>query len=278
MTNEGNLAFTAGASSVFGEFTNSASGTVVVSGGATVTFFSPVVQNGTFDVLTSSSAVLLSGMSGSGLITGGGTVTILGDPDLSGNHAMSAALVLDGDLVIGSGSSSLSGNVSGPGSLTLDGDGQLILSGSNAYTGGTVVSSGSLYVTNPEALPTGMALTVGGGGVVVFDPGVTALPVLASSAVVKTVPEPPAVALLGVGALAVLAFSRRRRFIGARRSLLPAFTSTFNGTVNPSALIGSTAAFASPPNFTSARIDINPKRKRGEPMTAECRPTISISG
>ena len=54
--------------------------------------------------------------------------------------------------------------------LSLSGDGQLILSGTDNYTGGTTVSGGTLYVTKSSALPDGSSLTVGAGGVFIFDP------------------------------------------------------------------------------------------------------------
>ena len=49
--------------------------------------------------------------------------------------------------------------------------GTLILSGTgDNYTGGTVVEAGNLVVTSNTALPQGQSLTVGAGGVFVFDP------------------------------------------------------------------------------------------------------------
>jgi len=49
-------------------------------------------------------------------------------------------------------------------SLTLtsaDGTGELILSGTNSYAGGTFVESGTLVLTNNEALAAGSSLTIG---------------------------------------------------------------------------------------------------------------------
>ena len=53
-----------------------------------------------------------------------------------------------------------SGPISGSGSLLKTGAGELILSGSNTYQGGTIVSAGTLAVTNHNALPNGSSLTV----------------------------------------------------------------------------------------------------------------------
>ncbi len=54
--------------------------------------------------------------------------------------------------------------------ITKTGSGTLILSGANIYSGGTSVNEGALVVTNGNALPLGTSLTVGAGGVFVFDP------------------------------------------------------------------------------------------------------------
>ena len=105
---------------------------------------------------------------------------------LAGSHTVSAPLVLAGNLAVSTSvgdSLELSGDVSGEAaSLTLSGGGQLILSGSNLYGGGTVVNAGTLYVTNSAALPDGTSLTVGAGGTFVFEPSVAAAPIAAFTA------------------------------------------------------------------------------------------------
>ena len=82
-TNQGSVSFTSGASSVFGSVTNAPGGTIAVVGGAGVTFYGNVVQNGTLNVGavggTYSSAVFCGALSGSGGITGGGDIFLLGD-------------------------------------------------------------------------------------------------------------------------------------------------------------------------------------------------------
>ena len=77
VTNQGSIAFSGGIGNVFGEITNSPGGTIAITGGAAVTFYNNVVQNGTFNVSTvggTSSAVFLGAVSGSGSVTGGGNV------------------------------------------------------------------------------------------------------------------------------------------------------------------------------------------------------------
>ena len=69
LTNQGSIAFSGGVSNVFGEVVNNPSGTIVISGGAGVTFYGDVVQNGTLNVSAvggTSSAVFLGALSGSG--------------------------------------------------------------------------------------------------------------------------------------------------------------------------------------------------------------------
>ena len=58
-------------------------------------------------------------------------------------------------------------------SLSLSGNGQLILSGTGSYTGGTFVEGGTLYMTSSTAIANDSNLTVGAGGTFVFDPSVT---------------------------------------------------------------------------------------------------------
>ena len=83
LTNQGGVAFSYGISNVSGNITNTPGSNITVAGGAGVTFYGDLAQNGTLVVAaagsTQSSAVFLGAFSGSGGFTGGGDVFIEGD-------------------------------------------------------------------------------------------------------------------------------------------------------------------------------------------------------
>ena len=65
----------------------------------------------------------------------------------SGTQTIASTVALSSDVSIGllAGSQlTLLGNVSGSGAMSLNGGGELILSGTNSYTGGTTVDAGTL--------------------------------------------------------------------------------------------------------------------------------------
>jgi autotransporter-associated beta strand protein len=100
----------------------------------------------------------------------------------------------------------------------------LIVSGSGStYTGGTIVESGTLWVTARGALSTAGGLTVGAGGTFVFDPSLSAGTLSASGgmgvasglagspASLTVVPEPGSIVLL-FAAFAALLVLRKSRY------------------------------------------------------------------
>ncbi len=92
--------------------------------------------------------------------------------DYGGAHIISAPVVLNSNTnvtVVNHGDTvTISGNISGAGALSTDDLGgggafplaEVILSGNNSYSGGTVVDSGNLQLGSSMALPTGTALTL----------------------------------------------------------------------------------------------------------------------
>ena len=100
------------------------------------------------------------------------------------------------------------------GATALDktGGGTLVLSGSNDYTGGTVVTVGRLILDTDTALRDGSSLTVGAGAKFLFDPSVFAAPPATTpDAAAVAIPEPGTLALLGVAAIGAATAARRRR-------------------------------------------------------------------
>ena len=83
LTNDGSMLLSSGVNNVFGDITNSATGKIVVAGGAAATFYDDVVQNGALQVIkvgsTNSTAVFAGSFSGSGGASGGGDIFFLGD-------------------------------------------------------------------------------------------------------------------------------------------------------------------------------------------------------
>jgi hypothetical protein len=102
LTNQAALSMNFGMTDVFGKVNNVAGGTIAIAGGAGVTFYDDVVQNGTMTVSVSgstrSSAVFLGSFSGAGGFTGGGDVFIMGDLR-PGNSP--AEVTYDGSLYLG---------------------------------------------------------------------------------------------------------------------------------------------------------------------------------
>ncbi|XAL99913.1 PEP-CTERM sorting domain-containing protein [Phycisphaeraceae bacterium D3-23] len=83
LNNNGAVAVSFGTSRFFGDITNKVTGSIVLSGGSNTTFYDDVGSTGTFIVAAagpvSSTAVFFGDVSGSGAITGGGTVFLHGD-------------------------------------------------------------------------------------------------------------------------------------------------------------------------------------------------------
>jgi autotransporter-associated beta strand protein len=119
-------------------------------------------------------------------------------------YAVGASLALDTT----NAPSSFTYSTSIAGSMTLvkQGVGVLLLSGSNDYAGGTLVTAGTLEVENSAALPDGTSLTIDAGGAFVFSGVGAAVPSGAA-----TVPEPPTITMLGIVAAGVLGYRWRRR-------------------------------------------------------------------
>ncbi|EBG4018200.1 autotransporter outer membrane beta-barrel domain-containing protein [Salmonella enterica] len=167
---------------------NSYSGGTLINGGTLVA--SNVEALGTGDVTDNATLELNTGGDFTNNISGSGQVVKSGDETLtlSGSNTYTGGTTInDGTLVatsveaLGSGDvtndavlalntgGDFANNIGGTGSVVKSGDETLTLSGSNTYTGGTLISSGTLVASNVEALGTGdvtdnatLALNTGG--------------------------------------------------------------------------------------------------------------------
>ena len=125
----------------------------------------------------------------------------------------------------------------------LNGCGELILSGTNSYSGGTMVNAGTLIVINNYSLPGGDSLTVGAGGTLIFDRSLGASSVTVSAGAVA-VPEPSTLILLAAGAIGLLGYARRRELSGM--AACPAAddqTSTYSSIYRLSSSVGVAVTF-----------------------------------
>jgi len=221
------------------------SGTLVAAKGIVLNYGNSLVGQGTISTPNTLAAASIingnvdgtgSGLTFTGYIKGEGSFngrfTINGTLDLNAVDANVSSLTGSGIVThSGTGSHTLSidsGNFAGTirntgGTLALlkTGSGQLILSGSNTYMGGTTVDDGTLYVTNSNALPTETRLTIGAGGTLIFDPSAFfASPMILSvasrfsSPTMETVPEPGTLSLLGVSIIGLLGWAWRKRVAG----------------------------------------------------------------
>jgi autotransporter-associated beta strand protein len=153
----------------------------------------------------------------------------------SGTHSIAASVMIaGGNLAVSAsnyGQLTISGNIADDSlttsesrSLTLvsaDGTGELILSGTDSYAGGTFVQSGTSILTNDEALAVGSSLTIGdasafsaGPGGAGSDAGAVSSRLdrpLAASPSITPVPEPGTLVLVVAGVVAGLATWRRRQ-------------------------------------------------------------------
>ena len=163
-----------------GTLQGSASGELIVITPLDLTIGSVIADNGGATALTKTGPGTLT-------LTGGnrysGVTTIgAGALQVSGTGTLGTGPVTDDSALVfnPSGVTTYGSAISGPGSLTQAGGGELILSGSNDYSGGTTVNAGTLIVTNANALPAGSNLTVGGGSFV-YDPSAAAAPASGAS-------------------------------------------------------------------------------------------------
>ncbi|EBO6426758.1 autotransporter outer membrane beta-barrel domain-containing protein [Salmonella enterica] len=167
---------------------NSYSGATTISGGTLVA--TNVDALGSGDVTDDATLELNTGGTFDNAISGSGQVVKSGDETLtlSGTNTYSGGTLISGGTLVASNVEALgtgdvtdnatlalnaggdfTNNIGGTGRVEKSGDQTLTLSGSNTYTGGTLISSGTLVATSVDALGTGnvtnnatLALNTGG--------------------------------------------------------------------------------------------------------------------
>jgi fibronectin-binding autotransporter adhesin len=147
-------------------------------------------------------------LSGNGNTYTGGTTVNGGTVDLSYGNG----IVFNVSRGTAASDLAITGNIRGAsaGGIALHGNGVMVLSGSDTYSGGTVVTGGTLDVTTSSALPGGSSLTVNAGGTFVFNSSSAGSPA-APSPGVAAAPQPGTLALLITGLVAGLGIWRRMR-------------------------------------------------------------------
>ncbi|EFS6164276.1 autotransporter outer membrane beta-barrel domain-containing protein, partial [Salmonella enterica] len=148
---------------------NSYSGGTTITGGTLIADNADLLGTGAIansGVLQVGEGELENTLSGSGSLvkTGSGELTLSGDNDYSGGTIISdGTLIADNADSLGTGAVANSGvlqvgegelenTLSGSGSLVKTGSGELTLSGDNDYSGGTIISDGTLIAANVNAL------------------------------------------------------------------------------------------------------------------------------
>ena len=209
-------------------------GSVPASGGTAA--FGSVISNPatiTLDTSPTLSALVFDNSANGYTIAGSGSNTLMLSNSgsiavISGTHSISAPIMLAGSLAVSmtsGGVLDLSGSVSEStigSALSLSGNGDLVLSGTGSYTGGTVVNGGTMYLTSSSGIAAGTSLSVAAGATFIYDPSVVASQLAvpggraAAAAAVAAVPEPGTLALLSVALWSAAIYRRfRRRKAGA---------------------------------------------------------------
>jgi autotransporter-associated beta strand protein len=173
-----------------------------------------------------------------------GAITVNGTLDLGGfSQTTSGAIVLNGNVQNGTlvnattsaapydaRSGTISANLSevsgSPVGLTKTTGGTMILSGTNTYTGGTIISGGELGFDNPAALPASGLITINTGGVLHATGAYATAQAWLSSGKIDTT---------STGNLALVADEASVNFTGySTLSLGAVGTVNFTGTITPS--------------------------------------------
>jgi autotransporter-associated beta strand protein len=182
-TNGGNWAgslvpTTTGDTALFGPALTSGTASVTMDGNHTLSALAFSNTNGSYSIVAGSGGTLTLANTGSAAAT---------ISNSGGSHSIGAPVALGSNLAVAGvpGSTlTLAGpvtEINAGTSLNFSGGGTLVLSGSDSYSGGTTVNSGTLGVTSSQALPTTGVLVVGRNGYVVLGNTLGAAAIVAAS-------------------------------------------------------------------------------------------------
>jgi hypothetical protein len=221
MLNLGTMAFS-GTTDVLGDVVNEKEGAIVISGGATLTFYDDVVHNG-HEIRASpgSNAVFFGSVAGAGAYTGGGNFFFEGDLRPGNSPAITS---VTGNATLGP--KSLEIQIAGltPGTehdaVHVSGDLTLLNGTLNVfflygYMAGAGDSFDLLDFANLFGQFSGVSLPALANGLVWNSSELYSTGVLS----VEAVPEPATIALLAFGLVLLGGFSARRRLRACRRFL-----------------------------------------------------------
>ncbi len=158
-TNGRGVSYSSALTSVGGSLTKSGSGTLTLNTAATYSG-ATLVQGGTL----ATAGVNRLPTAGSVTIAAAGAVALGGNQTLASVSGSGAIALGSSTLTTGSASSTFAGRISGRGGLTKTGPGTLTLSGSNSFTGHTLVNAGTLVLDSATALDPFAIVTTATGG------------------------------------------------------------------------------------------------------------------
>ena len=187
-------------------FDGAAGATLTLGGSTSSTFGGVVVQGGTLKVATTAALgnnplTVNGGTADLAGVAGAAVVSLAGSGGVILTSSGTLAIVIDSPSGAISDYSGSIINGSGLVSLLKEGAGELILAGSDSYTGGTLVTDGTLAIASPEGLPDGGSLVIGAGGSALFGAGIQVGAVLGGASSISAVPEPATLAFVLAGAL-----------------------------------------------------------------------------
>ncbi len=167
-------------------------GTVLTSGTATVTLDSSRSLASLGFSTTGADSYVISPSAGVALTLANTATSTAALSNSGGNHTINAPIVLGSNLNVSAATGSaltIAGGISESStgtSVSVSGGGEVILSGTDTYTGGTNVTAATLAITSASALSSTGVVTISGGGQLVLGSGAGIGALLTASAPISS--------------------------------------------------------------------------------------------